>query len=320
VGYWPYGLSGEHEAAGWRGSNAPHFQGEETNSLRTTWLRFFGEMDSVRTIDLETRLTGGVGTLRRQIVDLWGEHWLVLDSVSDADHRTVERTWTGFPNLSLEHLSNGDALLAKVGDSLAMRIAIRGAGPSAIKTSLGSDDPFAGWVAFDGWPKPAPAIMVTQAPEETWLFSLFSLGQSNALRSSHPPTVIAFEDPENWQVALPLKSGQITVARRSDRMAIGIPNGQVTQVPLLPWSTDPTAREEVERGFSQAESEYPKFKELLGYVVRITKLALVLLMLQEIALLGVRRLRPGWIASLRLSLAVCWLLGGLWVSQVYLRS
>jgi hypothetical protein len=182
-GYWPYGAEGFDDANGWRGSNAPHFQGESPRVLRETVLLGAGASRSVWAIDLERRLAHGA-SVRRQIVEVGGDTWIVLDSTAGAQGQPIESIWTTMPETEVKAAGEREFVLRSIGSTVAARITFAGPLASAPAIRLGSFAPFGGWIVRAGRPIPAPAIDVLQRADQGPVATVLKLGE---LECEHQP-------------------------------------------------------------------------------------------------------------------------------------
>ena len=175
-GYWPYGVEGYEAANGWRGSNAPHFQGESPRAVRETVLLGAGASRSVSALDLERRLLQGE-SVRRQIVEIDGSTWIVLDSAAATQVQLVESIWTMMPEIKVQATGEREFLLRSFDSTAAARLIFAGPLASAPSIRLGSLTPFGGWIVRAGRPTPAPAIEMQQRADRMPVATVLKLGE-----------------------------------------------------------------------------------------------------------------------------------------------
>jgi hypothetical protein len=323
TGYWPYGVDGRTATNGWRGSNAPHLVGEAEHSERSTRLLSHGDGKALRVVDLERTLKMEKVRLRRQVLQIGSDTWVVLDDAAGPNTVGVDRLWTGNPYLRAEYSGENSVLLVAPGTTAAMRLSFVSDTRMAVEEIRGKMQPFGGWVVTDGLPRAAHAFQVRQPEGEGWVMSVFEAGQTPGLRSRSLPRMDRYDGPERWSLILPeggdrwrrvTRDAQNVVLEESDAHA---PAEHVALV--LPENPQGT-RDEIRAAFEKAAEKFPQFRDHMEYRIPISLLMLIAFVLQELALLIIRSLRPAWTAPLRAVSTAGWLGGGAWTAFVYLNT
>lgn len=311
TGYWGYGGWGRAQAEGWRGSNAPHWVGENPQGRRTTQLLGSAQGNSGVYLNLQ-RTTQAGARFEREIVNLATGLWLVVDKTSTTKDQQVETLWTFMPDLALTEASAASYRLRDTAGA-TLAVAFKALQPLSITQHRGERESFFGWVAMGRVGLPAPGLRVLAHPGD-FSASLFTLDEKAANFS--------FErlGDAGWQA-----SGQgWRVARSQGRLELQSAAGNET---LSVAATD-AAAPEVQRALIGAKLQkalqaYPRELNLDAYRDRVSLALLALLALQEGALALLGRLVRGRVAELRLNLSVNllillgWLALGTWLLGYY---
>jgi hypothetical protein len=313
TGYWPYGVDGYDDANGWRGSNAPHVRGERRAPPGATTLARVGEAAGVQGIELQRRAEGGV-ELRRQIVALDGDTWIIADSATGPSDVEVDTLWTTMPGSRVQPVGTHAFAIVGSGTSGRARIGVFGTGVAPV-VHTGVLRPFAGWVVASAWPVAAPSIEVRHRAPAT-VITVLSVGaaaDASAVLGAGTPTA------DNWTVVVGQDGNARTIRRAGDRLLVSGPAAREATLTL--GSAPPAAadRRRVTDAYEQAASRYPGFRELTYYRHKVTWLLLGLLAAQELVIGIARRWKPAAAVPLRAAAAVAWLLVGLWAWLVYLQ-
>lgn len=313
-GYWPYGAEGFGDANGWRGSNAPHFQGESPRAIRETVLLGAGASRSVSAIDLERRLPQGA-SVRRQIVEVDGNTWIVLDSAAGAQGQFIESLWTTMPETKVHAAGEREFLLRSIDSMGAARLILAGPLASTPAIRLGSLTPFGGWIVRAGRPTPAPAIEVLQHADRMPVATVLRLGEQRA--------TIRFEsarsDETHWSIWVESEQDSLFVRRVKDLLSIRFADGRGEFVELVASADIDARRRDIVSAYEAANREFPGVRDLTFYRYRLTMLALIMLVVQEAVIATTRRLRPSVAPALRMLASIAWLGFGLLAAFWYLR-
>ncbi len=316
TGYWPYGLQGRNHVEGWRGSNAPHFRGEPTNNARKIEILGFGEKGTIRAIDIKRTLGEGANSLRRQIFEIDGRHWIIVDSAIGGRNQTIETLWTYGPETRLTRLDQGAFLLNSPISSKTMRVSFLGNPEPAILIHQASMDPFGGWVIVDGKPTGAPAIELHQPSNSPIVMSVFSLLESES--GVVPIPTADFRGADAWRVTIPTQSGPLVLSREGVDVTVAGPGGSAARFTMKAVSIPAAAKDKVVDKYYEAAERFPRFKSLISYRSRITWLYLLAIVGQELFFLILGRwIFHRWRPRLRAAAGVFWTGGGLAVAEWY---
>jgi hypothetical protein len=313
-GYWPYSAEGFEQANGWRGSNAPHFQGESPRVPRETVLLGSGASPSVSVIDLERRLPGGA-SVRRQVIEVSGKTWIMLDSAAGVQRQPLESIWTTMPETEVRAVGEHQFLLRNTGPPATARMFFAGALASAPLLRLGNFAPFGGWIVRAGRPIPAPAIEVLQRADQSPVATVLKLGEHTA--------AIRLEDlgqgPTQWTIRVDSSDDGFVARRAKNTLSIQFADGREERVELVVPTDVEVRRRAIVSAYEAARREYPGVRELTSYRFRLTMLALILLVVQEAVIAATRRLSSGLVPALRAAASMAWLCFGFLAAFWYLR-
>jgi hypothetical protein len=285
---------------------------------RETNLRGFGSAGRAFAIDVERRLQGDSTSMRRQLVAVDGASWVIVDSVETERAESVERIWTSLPEFDVQRIGRAEFLLLPRGKSLAARLSLVGDLAEDPASYRGSRDPFAGWVVRDGQPAPAPAVAVRQRGNGSMVFTVLQVGEPSELARQPSPRIVDRAGPERWKLVLGEDERPLVVARDGASVTAESADASKSRVTLT--TVDVRAeKERITRAYFESEQEYPRFRELAPYRYRVTYLAIVLLLGQEMLMLASRRIGRALALSMRFLAAASWILFGLLASYWYLQ-
>jgi hypothetical protein len=323
TGYWPYGLEGRSLAESWPGSNAPHLLDEPLDSIRRTRLLGTGVSEHIWVIELERCGPRNYRALR-QLIYWRPDLWIVLDHASGVDGGKTTHTWTTAANVIMRpgpiegsYSLESNRMPAKLN---AFLFASAGGKIDMVK---GRMNPFAGWQVVGHVPEPASALVVEQSAKDSWSVAIWQIGADGdsprGFRKS--PSMIRWEGDTQWEIALPLTIGQVSVSRQNQDITIrnggGPSSSEVLQV--VPSPDPSAARSEIDKSFAAAAKEYPRFRDRMEYRWKLSYILLLLSALQEFAFLIYRRYRRKHYFALRIAATLVWAGAGLWITTVFLR-
>jgi hypothetical protein len=318
TGYWPYGLRGEGDARGWRGSNAPHIAGESTASVRSTELLAYGADQRSHLLDLRRTLAAGP-RLRRQVVQISETSWFVLDSLPAPLTQSTIRLWTLAPNLVVTALDRGQGLVAKdpaTGWSLTMEFLSESA--LAVRQLRGSFEPFGGWVVDGPRPLPTTAFEVSQGPGARWVAVLVSLSPS--VREPRPaPPVFEYRAEDDWSLTADSFAAASEVRRRGNRLEItqrGEPPRYMELVTPAPKLLDD--QRVIQRALGRTTAEFQRFRPYLHYRTRLTYAVVAIGLASLLAWAGIRRRARRWSGAGLALASVFWAATAAWIHLRYL--
>lgn len=322
AGYWPYGHQGFNEAQGWRGSNAPHLVGEP-GQPGLTQARLVGSLDAgrLRALELERPAAVGQALLRRQIVEIDGNTWLVADSFRSATPQRLERVWHTTPELQVRELGPQAFMLEAPTTEQAARLSFVGELSERPVRLIGSLAPFGGWAIRQGMPVASTAIAVLQAQPETPVFSVLETGSKAVLGTVPAPTLDSAGGARRWALTVQTARGPAKISWNEGAVALAFADGAQAQGSLAAPDEAAIARTrtEVVNAYQALAASYPVHRDLAYYRYRLTSLALGLLVGQELALLAIRRWWRPAVPWARLTAAAGWLALGLFAAFWYLH-
>ncbi|MCP1675805.1 hypothetical protein J2T57_002960 [Natronocella acetinitrilica] len=327
-GYWPYGLAGRREAVSWLGHNAPHWVDEPADGERHSQLLAMASAPELMAADLQ-RTRGNGANIRRQVLQVYGEYWLIIDAFSDDRPGTVRTTWTFDPQLQRDRAGVVDAMettLRHQPSSRHLRLAWTGSSGLQVERLHGSESPWGGWVVdTDRTPRAAEALrMMQQVSEQAWTALVVHLPVSSAA----PPAdktlstqMLAWDGPEEWSLAINDADWELIVERTPG--GLRLQNGLTTEpTDLFEWvpaEASEEGRQMLRTAFGEAEKRYgPRFNDYIEFRSLITGMTIVLLLAQEVVMLLCKRLLPGAYMPLRTLSGLAWIALGVGVHVRYL--
>jgi len=329
VGYWPYGEPGRAEAESWAAANALHLANEDPTGLRTPNLLSSGWTPEISVLDLERRGPGAY-TARRQVMHLKPDLWVILDHVAADATETNETVWTLAPEVTAwrdatwRDASSASYLL-EARDGTTARLTLLGSPGTVARDHRGSRSPFAGWHVVRAVPEPAPAITVEQPAGDAWAVAVLSTASPGSPLSyaGGEPQVTGLSSADAWTIRLPMASGHLTLTRAVAEVTVERAGGAGNATTHLTLDEGPDASAAVSSvrvAFERVATAYPQFQERSPARVKVSLILLGVVLVQEVVLLGVRRIRPRFHAPLRLVSLLCWIGVGVSLHVLLLRS
>jgi hypothetical protein len=320
TGYWPYGLRGELDARGWRGSNAPHLVGESAHDQRTSTLVAVGaDLDS-HLLDVERKLTGGA-RIKRQVVQIDAMTWLVLDSWSAPTDQSMDRLWTLAPGLTISDLGEARRLTARdpaTGWSLQMEFL--SAGPLEVRALRGSLEPFGGWVVNGPRPMPSTAYQVRQPPGTVWTALLLALSPPGTEPKVMLPA-LDYASGNEWTLKTGSGVNSTLLQRRGSRLLVSRHGASTKTLELVPPAPELLAdHEAIARALTDMTREFRRFNPYFPYRVRLTSAVAAGGLATLLAWIWLRH-RASSLRRIALSLTLaCWSMLAAWIHLVYLAG
>lgn len=285
TGYWPNSDAiGAQRVEGWDGGNAPHLAGERADATRETDLVARAAADDIHVLDL-VRSNADGATVRRQIVQLDRERWLVLDVASDPSERALRVLWTSAPETRWRADSATSFSISRRDTPVAMTASFAGPDGVSLRPLRGSREPFGGWVAFDRAAHPAPAIELV-ASKGRWLASAFELRRGDDTPAA--TLDVALTDAEHWTATLRDRAGQRTLQRDGATLRVQDVRG-TRAVTLQPGPDASAARERIAATAADLRREFPRFREAVPERIERTALIAAFLLLSLAGMYWARR-------------------------------
>lgn len=318
TGYWPYGEKNRAQAISWTSSNAPHLQGEAYNSQRETKLVRYLHTNNLSFIDLQRSARAGY-TLKRQILNLDDRLWLVLDSGNDKTHRQLQTMWTLDPGINIENqnMESNRYRLSSVKSTTSLAVGYLGSNNLQIRPIKGSIDPFGGWlVAENRKILPTNAFFVSVPTDSGWAGTYWTLNRGQ----SHESAILdiknqSWKDDAHWSFLVKQAKGTTQISRNGDKLFIDDRSLNLDHAPDISQSLAV-----LRSNLQQSANKYPKYRELLGYRLKISYVLLILLGLNEMFFFMIRRKARAWASGFRLLSSAMWVGIGLWLTLVYFET
>ena len=253
--------------------------------------------------------------MRRQIVEVGGNAWLVLDSASHPKAPVLESLWTTMPETKVEAVGQGEFVLRPSDSTATARLIFAGALASSPVIRSGSLAPFGGWIVRAGRPTPAPSIEVQQPADRMPLATVLKLGEQSASVSVDATQA----DESEWTISVKSVSEGFVVRRSKDLLLIQFADGRDERVQLVAPINVDGRRRDIVSAYEEAMREFPGVRELTFYRYRLTVVALLLLAAQELVIAATRRFSRGSVPVVRAVASLAWLSFGLLAVFWYLR-
>ena len=264
TGYWPADdLSGVSISNGWDGGNAPHVMGESAAEERKTALLGYAQSEALYLLDLERSVSPGT-SIRRQIIQIGAETWIVIDSYADSAHRPLRVIWTAAPETEVTELGMHKYRFQRIDGDAGLSLDLQGVDGISGNTLRGSREPFGGWVAHDRRAYPAPSVDARiNSSSGGWMAAVLQLLPKQALNDA--AKVKRFDAPEDWELAVSQNNRQLQITRRGKEIFIkqGVEPAASTRHLLLQSGPDIAGeRAVIARADAEIRTAYPQVKLL----------------------------------------------------------
>jgi hypothetical protein len=321
TGYWAYDRPGRSQVESWSGSNAPHLVGESANSQRSTRLAASGWSPRLAAAHLERRGPRQY-SVQRQVVHLAPNIWVVVDHALGAGEDVTRIQWTTSPSIRLAAAQvPGAYALQADGSGLSMSVHLLSSPGTAVRQVEGSLDPFAGWQVVKGSMKPAPALVIDLPASGGWTIVVSCLAMETPVALPCPERVAAhFARDDDWTLTLHTRSARLALRRVSETLQVDDDRSpRYSQVLALqpPGDTAPQL-DELRRAFAETAAQYPRFREVMRYRLRVSVGILALWVIQE-AFLALPTPIKRHARLVRALSIVGWTSLGAWLMLVYFR-
>lgn len=271
VGYWPYTSSKRDVAIGWSGSNAPHYIGESTNSKRVSKALFSGSSEQDQFIDLVRNEESGF-TLRRQILRLGDEKWIVLDFSEDKQNRETRTVWNAGPSIDIEKCQacNGNVfILRSTKSNRPMKVHLISSADIKTRNVEGSINPITGWIATRNEIIETPSIIVEHSSDELLMLTYFDLSPDNMEKAS----LVEIDAPkwksaEEWVINI---GAEFRVSRTGDVVKIIHGQKESSEIELDAINTESQDSTLLTAEFQDAYQKYgARVRPLFKYRIKVT--------------------------------------------------
>lgn len=301
VGYWPYSNSWRLVAESWAGSGAPHVAGEHLRSDQSVTVPASADENGLRFLELQRSTGEGVRVIR-QIIELDGTVWLVIDSGSDPRARELVVNWTAEPDLAVTPgAAPGIYRLADRSGAIAMDLVLGGTPGNSIARYRGSQTPFAGWIVRNGVPVPAESLRVSGPAGSGAAFALWTLASASDSPTLSSPTHFKWTDASHWSISFRIGSRQIALTRDSNAIDLDDQRWR-----LSPGPDVEVQKQAIREALRSLAADSPRFQAFLPWRERVSRYLAVLLLTQTIVLGTAWRFWPKACAVLSGLAAVGW--------------
>lgn len=323
TGYWPYGVPGRQHVSSWEGSNAPHLVNEAENSTRTT--QQLGYLTQRELAFNHLRRDGPDGfTAHRQVIHAGPDLWIVVDSTTDPLNRSTTTTWTFASDLSADSGNWPQQILLDKPGFSCLSASFDSSMDATFMRYHGSMDPFAGWVVTEiSQPVAAPSVMITRPAQDTWSVAVFALGKDCREKIAQPPTMLHWNGPESWRLALNLGGDEIRFERDGHSLVTVDAAQAISRFILSSVNQEAivTEQNEINNAFGQVTEKYPRYNpDLIHYRVKISIALIILLSVQLLFFWGYTRMKWPYKSFIQMLGSVMWVILGCYLYFIYFKT
>ena len=310
IGYWPYGNDYFHKASSWEGSNAPHYVNESSQSQRLTNLLYAGKVLSGYFIDLE-RITEDGYKNRRQLIFFKPNIWIIIDNSYDKLDRITHQVWNTYKDIEIKSLDDENSFLLKSKKTIYdLQVNFIGSKYFQLHSYFGSLYPFSGWNAL------SKKIYKTNAFLSSNRGNSWSIAISRLVNSQKPsPQLKKFISAEEWLIAFPDHLDLHSIERKNNRIIFSSLKEKHILIPEnYNYNLFNKSITKINGNFLALKKKYRIYKPLHHYRVKITKIMLGILLVQEIFFVFLRWLRKiNYLNVMRLLSSTAWIVICLWL-------
>jgi len=278
-------------------------------------------LDDLAALDLE-REGPGAFIVRRQLIHIKPDLWIVVDFVSGSESARSTTLWTTSHKVKLIELDvfGGFLLRGQLRNDVLSAFFFGSEGVTIDRRNA-SLSPFGGWEVVQGKALATASVVVEQSADGSWVVAVWRLQESDSTEvgESASPLMTHWQGVDNWAITVPLSSGRLHVQREGrDIRAESSLGGAFTEARLMipPNAIDEQAA--IGRAYQALVDQYPRFRIYLSSRRKVTLALLALLLIQEAVFVFLRRLEPKNYIGLRVLNSVCWIAGGAWLVMIYL--
>jgi hypothetical protein len=318
AGYWSYDDPDHTHAACWEGSNAPHLSKESCKSVRRSSLVSSFQSKDFWTVEAERNGPGKL-KIRRQVLHLSPNIWIVIDSSAGGSQAKLQTIWTTQPDISVNSLSTSDGYALSAPTGQHMRTWLLGPSVMSKRMFHGSRDPFAGWLSLNGEPRATDAILTEQPSEQAWAASVWAPDPQHSL--SAKPQMLQWGDAEHWRLSVPLGGPDAEISRSGNVMTYrktAALNSATIQLIAAPDVSRELTK--LDNKFYEVGAKYPRFRELQRYKLKMTYVTLLAFVFQGLFLLVQYRRSRGINAVLAYIAVLLWVGWWGWLRFFYFVS
>lgn len=219
VGYWPYERS-RIEAIGWRSSNGPHWLNESATNNRHSSLVGSVIGEAVTFLNV-LRTTEDGAAIRRQLIKIHDDTWILFDSFESATPGTAEVLWRLSPAIVVGYSSETEFALRSTRARQIMYMLVDGSGEMKIETDLSGSTEWNSGLMDDYRIGKSPAIRLTSSDTDVVIVTVFRLDNTNEENVGSVPVTWRWKDAAHWQVAVAAKGyDDVSVERRSNVLRV----------------------------------------------------------------------------------------------------
>ncbi|MBT5457438.1 MAG: hypothetical protein HOK82_12585 [Rhodospirillaceae bacterium] len=321
VGYWPFTGGDRAQALNWAGSNAPHRVGESSQALHRPRANYIGTRDDALFLEL-TRGSKGGFRVKRQVLALPEQVWVIVDAYEDRRGGTARTVWLTDNDNAIEPVDNGNRNRYRItsrGTSDTLAVSVVGSTPPTIRVANGETNPMIGWIARRP-SRPAPALVVETPLPSSWTANVAVLENNGTPRLGNGVSMSEWTSAHQWSLIVPMLNSKLEIRRNKDSIIIRRGNEQrVTNIALRGVTNE-------EQSYAPEVSAYREQKNLYSgrldpvedYRLKMTWLVLGLGLASLVFILLVCRLLTPRSRQLALALPVAsWMGLNVWLHVVY---
>jgi hypothetical protein len=171
-------------------------------------------------------------------------------------------------------------------------------------------------------PTPTSTVVVNQSPKSAWTATVWSVEQNDQdWKLVDKPVIDRWQNDESWSLTLPSSAGALRVRREGKMIGVTLKGKYESSLLMTGGVGTSDAKDKLQAAYTTAHAIYgDRYRDLSYYRAKVTKILLLLLVLQELFFLAYRRLYGHYYATLRGISISGWLVVGFWLPLAYFRT
>jgi hypothetical protein len=318
IGHWPY-IASRNKAIGWRSSNAPHWLNESYANVRDTRLAGSVVDSNLAFFDVLRSNTDG-SRIRRQVLKLGSDTWIVLDSFESGSPRKAEVIWRFPPTVMLRKTDEPDTVLGSAGPHGELRFHVDGSGPVNLETDPAGTAAWNTGIVASGKITPSPAIRLTSSATDAAMATFLELrGAASEPTVVSDKTDMKWESAASWRVSV--DDDAISAEREAD--VIKVSRGQEmhaeVEISRSLAKSATASRDAALAALDRASRKYgTPFQSMTERRLKVT-FAVVGMAMGQLLVLALAALRhKKWILRLATCSTALWIGFSLYLELIYL--
>ncbi|MBT8396446.1 MAG: hypothetical protein HKO65_10190 [Gemmatimonadetes bacterium] len=273
-GVWPWAHDFRIPGMGWEGNNGPHLSGEPRPSQPSAEATVWYWAPDLSLLELRRLLPSGL-YVHRVVARLGDETWLVMDGSDPGAGGPLVSNWVTMSTVEVEEYTEPSAtfLLRSSKSTGAIHGQVLSGSGTTYEWLRGSLDPWGGWTAEDDEVRESSAMVLSSSEDRWHGLSWRRVGEELTLNRDPWVTEAVWRAPDDWTFTVDSPEGEVGLTRNGDRLILTSDGDQIL-VPLNPGGVS-EARQAADSAYSETESRFSPYREVLAFRKQLFRLAML---------------------------------------------